>query len=181
MKMDSGSCEDDFFEEATIMSNMNFRDKEFVSPEVYSKDCKLPLECFLSDFEAFFTNKYYGDQRARSRVLRNFLVGEIKEVFDVVGGTHLGYDEVKEKLLQWYDMESIIIRHRNKAEFLAAMKKPDESFTLYCLRLETLANIAYPKKADKAFSKLKKQLIKSVLLWFANCFNEREEFINHQL
>ena len=128
--------------------------KDVVSPDVYALDSNLSIHKFFVDFEHYFLLKYYDHDRDRCRMLGKFLAGEIKQVYDVLGGCHLGYFLVKDKLLNWYDSQKYVQKHKKKCEFYNAKLKDGESLTLYCMRLEVLADLAYPNDKSKAFKKL---------------------------
>ena len=108
-------------------------------------------------------------------MLGKFLAGEIKQVYDVLGGCHLGYFLVKDKLLNWYDSQKYVQKHKKKCEFYNAKLKDGESLTLYCMRLEVLADLAYPNDKSKAFKKLKKHILTTMPVAFVESFAEREE------
>ena len=133
--------------------------KDVVPPLVYSTECKISMHVFLKDFEGYFSLKYVGTDRDRCRILGKFLEGEARDVYDVLGGTHLPYSKVKENILVWYDSQQMVWKQQAKYNFNSAKLQEGESFTLYCLRLETLAALAYPNSCLKAFKKLKKHLL----------------------
>ena len=149
--------------------------KEIVPPIVYDLDCKLSLPTFLKDFERYFSYKYIGNDRDRCRVLGNFLSGEVLKVFEVLGGTHVAYSDVKDKLLTWYDSQRVVMKQRAKSEFKMAFLKESENLTLYCLRLEVLADSAYPRDSRKAFKRLKKHLFVTLPDYAINALEERME------
>ena len=163
--------DDQFFEDETLHAFSSYDEslastaplfrynivKEAVPPEIFESCSRICMRVFFQDFERYFLHKYVGTDRDRCRVLGNFLKGDARRAFNVLGGTHLGYLSVKEMLLTWYDSELSLRRERAKSEFYMAQIQQGESFTLYCLRLEVLAHLAYPKSSTKAFKEYKKR------------------------
>lgn len=152
--------------------------KDVVLPGVYTLDSNLCFRKFLSDFERYFSIKFYGNDRDKCREFVKFLDGEIKQVFLNVGGDHLGYSSVKENLLVWYDSQKILRDHKKKQVFYQARLKEGESYTLYCLRLRVLADLAFSNSTSKKYRKLKEQIKATMPVNFLESYEHRKELKN---
>ena len=149
--------------------------KEPVPPEIYSSDSNLSLKLFFNDFERYFSYKYIGNDRDRCRILGTFLTGQPRNVFEVLGGTHLGYPTVKENMLTWYESERTIRIQKKINDFHNATIKVGENLTLFCLRVQVLAMQAYPKRPCEALKKLKKKVFSILPSSVVSSIEDREE------
>ena len=129
------------------MSQM-FREMRFprdvVAPVLFEGLDGTSLKRFFSDFERYFKEKYNGTDRQCSQLLAEFLSGPARQAYDALGGPTAKYSQIKPKLLKWYKSERVSQRHSAEEEFYRASMEDTESLTIYALRLERLAGIAFP-------------------------------------
>lgn len=161
--------------EGELNSPSNYIPKDVVTPQVFQESGKQTLRFFLRRFERFFKLKYHGNERDCSQELGKYLSGKAKEAYDVLGGAYLKYSDMKVALLQWYSSCSAgNINHHREGLRRVAMKN-GESFTLYCMRLHSMANRAFPHNARKCYKQLKHQLALTVPECFVKIMEEKEE------
>ena len=166
----------DGFDNSCNLTN-DYLVKDVVFPGIYNLNSKMSLRVFMKDFERYFSNKFFGNDRDRCRIFSQLIEGDIFGVFEAVGGTHLGYSEVKRSLLYWYDSQHYSRHHSRKLEFYNATMKTGESYTLYALRLEVLAKKLYPRNDHKAVKILKKQFDATVPEWVRSKVEEKGDLI----
>jgi hypothetical protein len=124
-------------------ANFNFP-KEVVPPTVFDPANSDSLGKFLKTYERYFDAKYTGSEKEKSRQLGRFLKGSARRAFDAIGGGDVKYNSLKDGLLSWYGSERTSIRQRKQDEFRNATMLPEDTVVIYCLRLEKLAELAYP-------------------------------------
>ena len=83
-----------------LMKNMG-KSREVVKPEAYNSTGSESLREFLAEYECYFDEKYEGNDKQRAKILGEFLVGDIKDYYQAIGGSKLKYSDVKEKLKEW--------------------------------------------------------------------------------
>ena len=149
--------------------------KDVVMPEPYDEDCKGSFKDFLKDFERYFSLKFEGNEKDRCRELGRFLVGEVKEAYEALGGPLLKYPAMKSELQLWHKSAQVGKVRIRRAELSNATMKNGESFKLYCMRLEKLAYRAFPHDQYERAKQLKQVLIDTVPRWFARNIEKREE------
>ena len=101
--------------------------------------------------------------------------GELKDVYDVMGGAQLKYREMKTELLQWYKTRMIGRRRQWRAEFHQATLRHRESLNLYCKRLQRMAQYAYPNNGRECAKQLRRRLLNTVPSVFVDRIERREE------
>ena len=126
-----------------MLQRMHFS-REVVAPVPFGGQDGGSLKRFLSDFERYFKQKYSGTDRQCSRLLGDFLAGPAKRAYEALGGTAGRYSKTKPKLLKWYESERINQRRTAEEAFDHSAMEDEESLTIYALRLERLARIAFP-------------------------------------
>ena len=126
-----------------MLKKMRFP-RDVVAPVIFDGHDGTSLKRFLSDFERYFKEKYSGTDRQCSQLLAEFLSGSARQAYDVLGGATAKYSRVKPQLLKWYKSERVSQRHSAEEEFDRAFMESAESLTIYALRLERLAGIAFP-------------------------------------
>ena len=107
--------------------------------------------------KGIFYTKFNGNQRDCCRELGRFLLGDVKEAYDALGGSAYGYRDMREKILQWYKSQRVGRSYKNKAELQQASMREGETFKLYCMRLEQIAYRAYPNNKYACAKQLKKK------------------------
>ena len=126
-----------------ILRNFKFS-KEIVAPPPFELDSSTSFREFLKSFEKYFSHKFHGNEKEKSRQLGKFLRGRVKEAYNAIGGDNLKYRDLKPSMLEWYDSEKGSSRNRRRVEFDTCGILNGESVSIYCLRLERLARKAFP-------------------------------------
>jgi len=133
------------------------RGKEVVSPGVYDPDSGLSFRKFLRDYERYFNAKFTGNDRDRSRHLREFLDGTLRQTYDAVDGSEVKYRHLKPQLLEANGAHRTNRKERKFEEFMKAGLGPGERLYVYCLRLEQLAFKAFPSSDAERLRQLKRK------------------------
>ena len=154
--------------------------RELVAPEVYNLSSRLCFTKFLDRFETYFHRQYDGSEEDCCRVLGQFLEGEIKEVYKICGGEYAKLNSVKPRLLHWYDSVQWLRKHKIREEFEDMTMKNRESFTIYLMRLESIAALAYPMDAERAKKERKRKLLETVPKCFLDLI-EQKKTINEMM
>lgn len=118
--------------------------RDVVAPAKFNGLGGMSLRRFFSDFEKYFSSKYRGSERQCAQLLGDFLEGTVKQAYTALKGPSAKYSKLKPQLLSWYKTERTSQRRIREEEFERAGLEPDESLSIYAIRLETLASEAFP-------------------------------------
>ena len=118
--------------------------REVLSPGKFDSATGYSLGRFLKSYERYFDAKFFGSDQGKAQHLAQFLSGTVKRAYDAMRGGNIKYPKLKEKLLSWYSSEKIDSRQAKLGKFMACQMMRDDSFTIYCIRLEQLAELAFP-------------------------------------
>lgn len=175
----SDSEVDGFSSDASVVvtrsSRRRYFPKDVVTPGVFDINGTQPLKGFLDDYERYFWTKYEGTERDCTKELSRFISGEIREAYDALGGSRLKYQDMKPALLQWYKSQSVGRTHKYKLELKNIVMKPGESYKLYCMRIQEVANRAYPSDYRECLKQMKRRLTLTVPGWFSRSIEKKEE------
>jgi len=131
--------------------------REVVAPGIYDPDSGMSLRTFLRDYERYFDSKYTGNDRDKSRHLRGFLSGSLRQTFDALNGQETKYRRLKPELLEAFSAQRHSVKERKYTEFMNCKPYADETLLVYCLRLEQLALRAFPTSSSERQRQLKRQ------------------------
>ena len=118
--------------------------KEVVPPPKFDLKAGISLRRFLEQYERYFCTKFDGTDRDKAQHLQQFLLGSVRSAYDAIGGPQLRYTKLKPKLLEWYCTERVSVSQKKFDEFQNVKMTPNESSTVYALRLERIALQAFP-------------------------------------
>ena len=149
--------------------------KDVVTPQVFDGSGKQTLGNFLNGYERYFRSKYDGTQRECSQELARFLEGDVKKAFNALDGSQRKYRDLKPALLQWFRAQSVGRSHRYQAEFRQLTMKTGETYKLYCMRLEEVANRAFPGDKKECAKQLKKKIMRTTPSSFVRCLEKKED------
>ena len=149
--------------------------REVVQPEVFKLEGKVSLKQFLETFERYFKNKFNGSQWDCTQELGRFITGDLRDAYDALGGAQRKYRVMKQELLQWYKTQRIGRTHQWQAELKQLLMKDKESLKLYCMRLQEVAQRAYPHDDKECVKQMKKRLVKTVPSTFLDRMEKKEE------
>ena len=152
---------------ANAMKTVGIGDSYTVpEPEPFKIGTGQKMHKFFNSFEKYCENKYSRDQDDWIKVLGKYLQGEIKSVYEAVKISKEDYLSLKSKLLEWYQMTRVRTDTGFRAQFEHAQMKPGESIGIYAVRLEALAEKAYPEVSIERNRDLRKKFIKTVPDYF---------------
>ena len=123
--------------------------KEVVPPGKFVPADGHSLRSFLKTYEKFFDMKYTGSSREKANHLKTYLTGSALQAYMTMSGSHLRYPELKAKLLEWYQSDRVSRQRRAQETFRQARMASTETFVLYAMRIEELANVAFPDYRDR--------------------------------
>ena len=171
---DEESSSDDSLTEVRT-SKRRYFPKDVVTPDCFDMDGTQSLKGFLDDYERYFRAKYDGTERDCTKELARFISGEVKDAYDALGGSRLKYRDMRPSLLQWYKAQCVGRTHKFKGELKHTIMKKGETYKLYCMRLQELAHRAYPNDYKECLKQMKRQLTKTVPVWFNKSIEKKEE------
>lgn len=133
-------------------------------PDRYTWQGGRNLEQFLLQFQNYCEGTFRGDSSLWVGELSSLLTGDVKEVLESVWTYGMSFSAVKEELLKWASTQT---KHRDQEarfSFSTARLREGEALGRYCLRLEALFKVAYPRKVQylETSSTLRKKLFDTV-------------------
>lgn len=146
--------------ENTSIQHMGFGcGKSLVPPPLkYSLESGQNFEDFLLDFEVYCTYRYPAVKETWSRVLVEYLEGEILTAFKNLDGGRMAYSLVKTKLRTMVK-QAATSKDILMSRFWEAQREEKESILSYSMRLDKLAGLAGIDKAHDLYDDMKKQKI----------------------
>ena len=171
---DTASQNDTSDSEPCRRSRRSYYPREVVQPEQFRMDGSISLGRFLDKFERYFKNKFDGNQRDCTQELGKFISGELRQAYDALGGPQRKYRDMKASLLQWIKAQGLGKTRRWKTELQQAVMRKDETIKLYCMRLEEVAQRAYPGDRKECARQLKSIFVKTAPIEFLKQMEERE-------
>ena len=104
-----------------------------------------------------------------------FISGELRDAYDALGGPRLKYRNMKRELLQWYKTQRVGRTHQYQTELRTLSMKQRESLKLYCMRLQEVAQRAYPHDDKECVKQMKKRLMRTAPAAFLERMEKKEE------
>ena len=103
------------------------------------------MRSFFYRFEKYCNTTYAEQHEDWVYVLASYLEGQYLELYHQINNeSEKDYLSVKAALLNWWDYEHQQKKEKATQDFMLARMKPGESINMFALRLEQLANRAYP-------------------------------------
>ena len=133
--------------------------RRVVDHRKFDEDRGQSLEEFLISFEKYCRNTMRGDDEALIDELEKHLTGKTLNAFRGMINFNHSYDQIKRKLLTWYDDNSKLRKVKAKEDFNNAQHENDEDLQLYSIRLEALYRKAYPNKKVESSQRLIEKFI----------------------
>lgn len=118
--------------------------RDVVPPDVFNGSEGFSMRRFLEEYEQYFSIKYKGSEKQKAKLLEKFLDGHVLRAYKAVGGARMRFDDLKPKLLRWYRSERPNLRHQAELDFEKAKIESEDTLHIYAMRLERLADRAYP-------------------------------------
>ena len=116
-------------------------------PETYCAESGKSFKKWLIKFERYCVSKYRSKEDWTT-ILRKFLTGKIKDVFENLVDAIDSYEEVKLNLKYWYSQAKRGETSDRGFKFAEARMLPQETTFEYAIRLQGLARKAFPKKKN---------------------------------
>ena len=120
------------------------------------------LKDYLDQFEEYCSDNLRGGSKFWIDELEERLSGETLKAFKSVKSNRDNYDDVKKKLLAWYNEMKESRRRRAKHEFEKMQYDPNESLYLYSNRLLKVFKRAFPSANVEKSSTLRDKYINSI-------------------
>jgi len=130
-----------------------------VPPRKFNAAKEHNLRTFFKQFERYCQVTYPDQPEDWVIVLGNFLEGSYSDLYDQIIREEISYSAIKDALLQWWDYEAGVRKDKASQEFMLAKRKPGESVNMFALRLEQLANRAYPGVSMRAHDNLRRAFL----------------------
>jgi hypothetical protein len=122
----------------------------------------LGLRSYLRKFERYCENTFRGDKSLWTDELERLLEGETLMALRNFKELGVGYREVKQKLLCWYEDTKDIRKEKNRMKLRQVKLEHEESIFLFSSRLEGMYRAAYPKH-EVNMSKILREIFASSL------------------
>ena len=103
---------------------------------------------FFVAYERYAHATYENDKISWTQALRSFLVGEVLNVYSAMGATELDFDTIKTNMMKLFTSRDTMNTRRH-AEFLSAVRQPNESYAVYAMRLSKLATLSLGNNPGK--------------------------------
>ena len=149
--------------------------REVVVPPVFETDGPVSLSKYLEGYERYFQAKYWGGQRECSQELGRFLTGDAKEAYDILGGPHVKYRDIKPKLLDWFKSQRVGRKEQHRQTFEQVIMHSAESLKLYCMRVEELVRRAFPNDSKRQSQEAKRKIEETAPLGFLELIEKKKE------
>ena len=149
---DSGSVGDALLRALESMG----RQRDVVTPSIFEVDSGESLAEFLEEYSDYFSSRYAGSDRQRSRHLRGFLRGTILKMYDAMDGGRMTFKNLKKELVDWERSQRVDNAERNEARFENAKMEAGETLNIYAKRLERLAGGIFKGRKDRDRQLIKK-------------------------
>src|ERR1700755_1062802 len=120
---------------------------------------------FLHRFEEYVRTMYPNSSTEEWRTyLGLHLEGHIKKVYELLMKNNSGYSVIIHELTQWFNKYLLKQNKSDQANFDSASMEYNETIPLFALRLQGLAEKAYPTADIETLTILREKLIKSLPL-----------------
>jgi len=128
---------------ADVMKSLGGR--KIPDMDKYNESTGEEISRYLVRFEKYCRDNVNGGRESWLAELKSHLEGRALKAFDMMKGVGDSYDEVKEKLVDWFNAERVA-RHEKKLKNFEKMKQnADEELFWYCCKLENAYKMAYPR------------------------------------
>jgi len=127
--------------------------------DIYNDENGIDFIKYLNQFEQYYQENFKGEKYLWIGELKDHLNGRMLEVFNSVRQVDDSYEDIKIKLVAWYNDEKDIREDRAKVRFEKAKKKNSENALMFSNNLLAMFKLAYPdknyKKSNILINKLK--------------------------
>lgn len=127
-------------------------------PLKFSLESGQDFDGFLAEFEVYCVNLYPHVREAWSRVLMQYLEGEILTAYNNLDGGRLPYSIVKDKL-RIFVSRAAVSRDKIMTQLWATQREPGESIMNYSIRMDKLALLAQIDQSQLLYQEMKKMKI----------------------
>lgn len=130
--------------------------KTLVPPPLkYNLKSGIDFEEFIKDFEFYCEHMYPGVQDTWSRLIGQYLEGELRTAYDNLEGGRLKYGEVKAQL-QIVSRQISLTKDTLLNRFWEATRGTEETIITFAIRLDRLAKLAGMLENREMYKELKK-------------------------
>jgi len=130
--------------------------------EIFDEDSGQDLRKYLIKFEKYCVNNFRGDRDLWIGELERHLEGKTREALRAMKDSNTSYEELKQKLLDWYDNLKELRRKKNKEKLSKIKYVTGESTFLYSTRLENLYKLCFPNKKINESKSLREKFVATV-------------------
>ena len=157
----TGDTEDDDMKKfMSVMAKLDSR--KVPSQEIFDESSGQTLKRYLAKFENYCENNFKGDKDFWIGELERHLAGKTLEAFKAVRDIDDSYENLKEKLLEWYANLAELRKKKNRLKFKNASYVNSEMLYLYSSRLEKMHRVAYPKHNQEFSQVLRDKYISTI-------------------
>ncbi|KAL7635938.1 UNVERIFIED_CONTAM: hypothetical protein RMT77_013755 [Armadillidium vulgare] len=139
-----------------VLPNNTYYGRNIVPPPLkYCLEMGQNFDAFLLDFELYCAHMYPNVTETWSRVLNQFLEGEMLVAFNNLDGGRIPYTQVKEKL-RCVVKQASTSKDTLMNRYWSAKREKDESIINFSMRLDRLAVLAGIDLTQSLFQEMKK-------------------------
>mgnify|MGYP000734174028 CR=1 FL=1 len=146
-----------------------------VKPPAFDIGGPQSLKRFLESFEKYFHSRYEGGERECSMELAKFLEGETLEAYNSFGGPEKRYSALKSRLLEWHAARELHGAKKWRSKLSLMKMNSGETFRLFALRIQEVAQKAYPRDNRECAKKMMEVYTRAVPEWFNVKLDQRLE------
>ncbi|XP_047737420.1 uncharacterized protein LOC125178221 [Hyalella azteca] len=146
-----------------------------VTPPTFDVGGSYSLRKYLEIFERYFHAKFHGGERECSMELGRFLQGEALNAYHAFGGCEKRYSVLKGKLLEWYRTREVHGSRRWKNKMKTMKFQTGETFKLFAMRVQEVAQKAYPGDDRECVKKMMEVYHRATPTWFNAKLKQKQD------
>lgn len=147
--------------------------------EKYDEERGQDLSNYFNKFEEYCQNNFKGNRDSWIGELGKHLQGKSLDVFLATRDVDESYDDLKNKLLVWYQDMKDIRKEKNITSFKNVHRNEEESMHVYAARLQRLFRRAYPSRSVETSRSLQEKFMSTVPKKFRNVLSN--QVMSHKL
>ena len=146
----------------SVSSSVRLDMRSLLPFEKFGEDAGVNLRTYLQRFEDYCTTSFRVNSDLWKGELDRCLTGKTLKAYRSLRYDGDSYEDVKQKLLEWYDDMQALRNEKNKLDFRRARIQEDESMHLFAQRLVRLFKVAFPHRRTSDSKTLREKYVAAV-------------------
>ena len=117
--------------------------REVIPPSPFDVEDSITMTKFLKSYDRYFESRFIGTDKEKSAYLSKFLKGTAKNVYLSINGASMRFSRLQTTLEKWYEGQKSDSFDELQRRFSHCQMQEGDTVTIYCLRLESLAQRAF--------------------------------------